>query len=78
VDGFLSKLSTLFVMVGCYLITEKSGKHFLVMRTKFHTRTEQVADKALLKNPGVGRRSPTGNAIDTLCFISRTLNDGYP
>jgi len=28
------------------LITEKSRKHFLVMRTKFHTRTEQVADKA--------------------------------
>jgi len=31
------------------LTTEKNGKHTLVMSTKFHTRKEQVADKALGK-----------------------------
>ena len=31
------------------LATDNSGKHTLVMSTKFHTRREQVADKALVK-----------------------------
>ena len=31
------------------LTTDKNGKHALVMSTKFHTRKEEVADKALGK-----------------------------
>ena len=31
------------------ITTDKKGKHTLVMATKFHTRTEDVADKALGK-----------------------------
>ena len=31
------------------LMTDKNGKHTLVMSTKFHTRKEEVADKSLGK-----------------------------
>jgi hypothetical protein len=31
------------------ITTDKNGKHTLVMATKFHTRKEEVADKALGK-----------------------------
>ena len=31
------------------ITTDTKGKHILIMSTKFHTRTEDVADKALAK-----------------------------
>ena len=41
------------------LTTDKNGKHTLVMATKFHTRKEEVADKALGNNKRTGRGSAT-------------------